>query len=126
MANSPVWVSGMPGRSRMRETLHRLFRDCHALEVEERLLVSLRMLLPPELKQQRVHARSHHLDAVHLRMTAGAKRDHEREHGSSRYAVMDDDRAFPPSRRLATTAAVTITLEYRLSQAPEIPLILPP
>ena len=94
-------------------------------EIEGWLLMAVRVLLPPQFKQQRRHHGSSHVGPVHLGMAPRAERDHQPEDRPARYPVVDRDRALPSPGSSADTAAVAVPRQDRLTQAPEVCLILP-
>ena len=79
------------------------------LEVQCSLLVTIRMLLPPKLKQERRHLGKNCLRPAHFRMALRAKRNHKMEYGFSWYAMVNNDGTFASPRSSANTAAIAIS-----------------
>jgi hypothetical protein len=83
-----------------------------------------RMLFSPQFEQERWHLRKNGFRATHFGMAPRTKRNHKMEHGSSWYAVMNDNRTFASPRSSANTAAVAVSLENLLSQSAKIFFVL--
>ncbi len=86
--------------------------------------MSVRVLLAPQFKQQRRHQGSSHAGPVHLGMAPRAERDQQPEDRSARYPVVDRDRPLASPGGAADPAAVAVPRQNRLTQAPEVCLIL--
>ncbi len=87
--------------------------------------MSVRVLLPPQFKQQRRHQGSSHAGPMHLGMAPRTERNHQPEDRPARYPVVDRDRALASPGSSADPAAVAVPRQDRLTQAPEVRLILP-
>jgi hypothetical protein len=82
------------------------------------------MLFSPQFEQERWHLRQNGFCATHFGMAPRTKRNHKMEHGSSWYAVMNDNRTFASPRSSTNTAAVAISLEDLLPQTAKIFFVL--
>ena len=102
--------------SKQRNTFHRRFLNC---EVELYLFMPLRMLLTPQLQQQRRHCRQHRFCPVNLGMTARAERKHQAHDRLARHPVVNDDGAFVATGGIAHAAAIAVTLQNRFTQSTE-------
>jgi hypothetical protein len=82
------------------------------------------MLFSPQFEQERWRLRKNGFCATHFGMAPRTKRDHKMEHGSSWYAVMNNDGTFASPRSSANTAAVAVSLEDLLAQTAKIFFVL--
>lgn len=62
--------------------------------------------------------------SMYFRVATRAERDHERQYRFTRYSMMNGDRAFIASRRIADPATVAVSLQNRFAETTEILLIL--
>lgn len=121
---SPLCSPKALSLSSKEERGHRRRRFQH-IKVHNRLLMAFRVLFAPQYQKQTWPSMEDGLSPMHSGMTAGAKRDHQGEDRPAWHAVMDDDLALVSTRSIAHPAPVAIPLKNCLTQAAEIPRVLP-
>jgi len=95
------------------------------MKVQHCLFMALWMLLPPKLKQKRRHVSEDSPGSMNFGVAPRTERNHQVQNRFTGHPMMNDDGTLIPTRRVANSAAVVVTLQYRLTESTEMLLVLP-